>query len=75
MVSAFLQGFSIGGGLILAIGSQNAIHVDYCKRLLDCARQQGLEVTFHRAFDATPGWRASLDTLITLGVDRVLIGC
>lgn len=40
------------------------------RRLLDTARP--LEVTFHRAFDLTPDPRIALDTLVALGVDRVL---
>lgn len=32
----------------------------------------GLEITFHRAFDVTPHLAASLETLIDLGIPRVL---
>jgi copper homeostasis protein len=36
------------------------------------ARAKPLSVTFHRAFDMTPDPFAALETLISLGVDRVL---
>jgi copper homeostasis protein len=36
------------------------------------ARAAGLDLTFHRAFDVTPDLGASLETLIALGVPRVL---
>lgn len=40
------------------------------KELIDLARP--LEVTFHRAFDMTKDAKKSLETLISLGVERVL---
>lgn len=36
------------------------------------ARAAGLDLTFHRAFDVTPDLTESLETLIALGVPRVL---
>ena len=48
------------------------IHRTYCERLVDHARLYDLSVTFHRAFDATPDWRHSMDTVITMGISRVL---
>ncbi|MCF7674581.1 MAG: hypothetical protein K9N23_18845 [Akkermansiaceae bacterium] len=48
-------------GTIDAIRSQEVV-----------ARAAGLDLTFHRAFDVTPDLTASLETLITLGVPRVL---
>jgi copper homeostasis protein len=40
------------------------------QRLLQAAEE--LDVTFHRAFDVTPDLSRSLDTLISLGIPRVL---
>ena len=48
------------------------IHRKYSEQLIDKAREYDLAVTFHRAFDATPDWQYSLETLLELGVDRVL---
>lgn len=46
------------------------IDVDACGRFLDhCS---GAETVFHRAFDLTPDPAAALETLIELGVSRVL---
>ncbi|WP_419534650.1 copper homeostasis protein CutC [Endozoicomonas sp.] len=49
-----------------------SIHRDYCYQLVERAREYELAVTFHRAFDAIGDWKCSLDTLVELGVDRVL---
>lgn len=42
------------------------------KVLADLARSAGRESVFHRAIDVVPDWRQALDTLIELGVTRVL---
>jgi len=46
------------------------IHEEHTTRLRDAAA--GMPVTFHRAFDVTPDLMRSLDTLIRLGIPRVL---
>ena len=43
---------------------------ELCLRLIEAARP--LSVTFHRAFDLTPDPLEALDSLLELGVDRVL---
>ena len=40
--------------------------------LTELAQGAGKESVFHRAIDVVPDWRAALDTLIRLGVTRVL---
>ncbi len=40
--------------------------------LTEAAHEAGLRVTFHRAFDATPDPVEALETLLALGVDRIL---
>ena len=42
------------------------------RSLVQSAHDYGLEVTFHRAFDAAPDAFASLDELVDIGVNRVL---
>lgn len=42
------------------------------KALTDLALAAGKQAVFHRAVDVTPDWRAALDTLIELGMTRVL---
>ncbi len=54
-------------GLLMADGT---IDVKRCKVLIALARP--MQVTFHRAFDMTPDPFAALETLIELGVERVL---
>jgi copper homeostasis protein len=53
-------------------GPDNRIDSAASQRLLTAARRHGLKATMHRAFDATPDPDATLDTLLDLGVDRVL---
>lgn len=43
-----------------------------CQKVIDIAREAGKAAVFHRAIDVTPDWKQALDTLIRLGVDRVL---
>lgn len=40
--------------------------------LAELAQAAGKESVFHRAIDVVPDWRGALDTLISLGVTRVL---
>ena len=54
-------------GLLTADGA-----VDATRARALMARTRPLSVTFHRAFDMTPDPFAALETLVGLGVDRVL---
>lgn len=58
------------GVVIGALRSDASIDEEYTADLHDAARPLG--VTFHRAFDVCPDPDRALDTLVTLGVDRVL---
>lgn len=49
---------------------EGEIDLERTRQLIELARP--MEVTFHRAFDMTPNAEASLETLIGLGVDRLL---
>jgi copper homeostasis protein len=53
-----------------ALHPDGTIHVEQTRALMGVARP--LAVTFSRAFDFTPDADAALDTLIGLGVERVL---
>lgn len=58
-------------GVVIGILTANGeIDAERTKALLELARP--LSVTFHRAFDVTKDARKSLETLISLGIDRVL---
>lgn len=57
-------------GVLRADGSR--IASEPMRSLVNAARGRGLAVTCHRAFDAAPDADEALDTLICLGVDRVL---
>jgi copper homeostasis protein len=53
-----------------ALDADRRLAVDTMRRLIDAARP--LPVTCHRAFDVTVDLARSLDTLVALGVERVL---
>lgn len=46
------------------------VDAERCQKLVQIA--DGKPCVFHRAIDVTPDWRAALDTLIDIGVTRVL---
>ena len=48
------------------------IHLPHTKILTDFAKSKGLQVTFHRAFDFVKNFERSLESLIAMGVDRIL---
>lgn len=52
------------------LDAQQAVDVGRTRELVELARP--LAVTFHRAFDELADLRAGLDTLIELGIERVL---
>ncbi|GAA2901239.1 copper homeostasis protein CutC [Streptosporangium fragile] len=58
------------GVVIGALTPAGEVDTEVARRLIGAA--EGLSVTFHRAFDMTADPFAALDTLIALGVDRVL---
>lgn len=58
-------------GLVFGFLTPNhQIDVDRAKAMLDLAK--GRDCVFHRAFDYTPDWKKAIDTLINLGIRRVL---
>ncbi|MBT3606003.1 MAG: copper homeostasis protein CutC [Candidatus Latescibacteria bacterium] len=62
-------------GIVLGLLNTNGtIDIDHTKQLIKTARP--LPITFHRAFDLTRDPIEALDTVITLGIDRILTsGC
>jgi copper homeostasis protein CutC len=65
-----LQAAGAHGVVFGVLGADGGVALDAMRRLIDAARP--LPVTCHRAFDATPNLERSLDTLIAMGVERVL---
>ena len=58
------------GIVIGCLNSDGTVDIEHSKALIELARP--LNVTFHRAFDMTRDPYEALDTLIELGVDRIL---
>jgi len=50
----------------------NTIAENQLNQVVELSKELNLKTTFHRAFDATPNFLASLEVLIKAGVDRVL---
>lgn len=61
-------------GVVLGVlaAPDNRIAASAMQTLVTAAKASGLQTTCHRAFDATPDPDEALETLIELGVDRVL---
>ncbi len=60
----------VNGVVLGALRKDGRIDRELCQRLIDAARP--LSVTFHRAFDLTPDPFEALDSLLEMGVDRLL---
>jgi len=72
-ITAF-NDMGIQGVVIGALLPDHRINSDF----IDLVRADfpKLNITFHKAFDDTPDWRASIDTLVKSGVNRILTaGC
>lgn len=67
---AVAQDLGADGVVFGALRAGGTIDADLCSRLIEAALP--LSVTFHRAFDMTRDPFAALETLIDLGVDRLL---
>lgn len=60
----------VAGIVIGALRTDGSVDDAYCRRLLELRGQ--CSVTFHRAFDQVADPFAALETLVSLGVDRIL---
>ncbi len=60
------------GVVIGALNADGTIATGTCRRLIETARDHGLSVTFHRAFDQCSNPLRSLEEIIDLGCDRLL---
>lgn len=60
------------GVVIGALNADGTIATGTCRRLIEMARDHGLSVTFHRAFDQCSNPLRSLEEIIDLGCDRLL---
>lgn len=60
----------VHGIVIGALTPEGDVDTEVCRALMDAA--PGLSVTFHRAFDMARDPFAALETLVELGIDRVL---
>jgi copper homeostasis protein len=58
------------GIVIGCLKPDGTVDSDRCSRLIETAK--GLPVTFHRAFDVTPDPFKALETIKSLGVNRIL---
>jgi copper homeostasis protein len=67
---ALAKSFGARGVAIGALLADGTIDVLRTSAMIEAARP--MEVVFHRAFDGTPDPFAALETLVALGVDRVL---
>lgn len=64
--------FGVEGVVVGSLDSCGLVDEEFVTGVMDIARREGLSVTFHRAFDRIADRSEALETLISLGVDRVL---
>jgi copper homeostasis protein len=62
----------VAGAVFGILGPDRTVDRERCKELMEILGP--LETVFHKAFDETTDWRDALDTLIELGVTRILTG-
>lgn len=74
MQQAIVQAADAGAdGVVLGLVTrQRQLDLPVLKLLVAQAKQRGLQLTFHRAFDALADQQLGLEQLIDLGFDRVL---
>lgn len=60
-------------GIVIGIlNKDGSVDVDRCSQIVNMARQHGVGVTFHRAFDMCLNLEKSLEDIIGAGIERVL---
>lgn len=64
------RGLGAEGVVIGALRADGTVDDDHTRSLVNAA--EGMEVTFHRAFDFAPDLGAALEALVSAGVSRVL---
>lgn len=67
---AYAKEQNVNGIVFGVLNTNGTIDIQHTKRLLEAARP--LPITFHRAFDLTRDPFQALETLIILGIDRIL---
>jgi len=60
------------GIVIGMLKPDGTVDKERCSLLVDMAKQHGLGVTFHRAFDLSANLNQSLEDIIEIGCDRIL---
>lgn len=60
------------GVVVGALNADGSIDSETCQSLISIAKNHGLEITFHRAFDMCADPYTALETIIALGADRIL---
>jgi copper homeostasis protein len=62
----------VEGAVFGILNPDHSVDRERCRELMEILG--GMETVFHKAFDETPDWRIALDTLVDLGLTRVLTG-
>lgn len=64
--------FGANGVVIGALLPNGSIDVKACRRMTEAAKEKGLSVTFHRAFDMCSNAMEALEDVVSTGADRIL---
>jgi len=68
----FLEQLNIDGVVFGCLNEDGALHEPYNRQLLEAAKRNNWEVTFHRAIDYSSDLSSALDKLMEWKFDRVL---
>lgn len=66
----FCKAAGVPGVVIGFLNADGSVNIDYCRRALEAA--DGMQVTFHRAFDRCTDWSTALEQIIACGFNRIL---
>ncbi|MCQ2280840.1 MAG: copper homeostasis protein CutC, partial [Bacteroidales bacterium] len=66
----FCKAAGVEGVVIGFLHKDGSVNIDYCRRSIAAA--QGMQVTFHRAFDRCADWPKALEQIIECGFNRIL---
>lgn len=66
----FCKAAGVPGVVVGFLHQNGSVNLDYCRRAIEAAN--GMQVTFHRAFDRCSDWPTALEQIIGCGFNRIL---
>lgn len=67
-----IAGLGVKGVVFGCLDASKRVDINACKALIEIAKTNHLEITFHRAIDSTTNYFSSFERITDLGFDRIL---